>query len=136
MNDDVKDNQDQPSEEVNPVPNLLMLKLLVVGLGVMLVVAAITFVILMVTVGPKSVREARAAEKAATEEALMLEQAQAANRAELPKELTIDLPDDAVITGTQLDGDMLILTLYTNEGQEIVLVEMASGEIRHQIKVK
>ncbi len=136
MNDDVKDNQDQPSEEVNPVPNLLMLKLLVVGLGVMLVVAAITFVILMVTVGPKSMREARVAEKAAAEEALMLEQAQAANRAELPKELTIDLPDDAVITGTQLDGDMLILTLYTNEGQEIVLVEMASGEIRHEIKVK
>ncbi len=133
----------EQEEEINPVPNLLMLKLLVVGLGVMLVVAALTFVVLMVTVGPKSVREARAAEKAAAEQALVLqeEQAEAQSLAHetgssLPAEISIDLPDNAVITGTAMKGDSLILTIYGDKGQEIIIVDLKSGDVKTRVVIE
>ncbi len=133
----------EQEEEINPVPNLLMLKLLVVGLGVMLVVAAITFVILMVTVGPKSVREARAAEKAAAEQALVLQEEQAAAQAlahesgsSIPAEISIDLPDNAVITGTAMEGDRLILTIYGDKGQEIIIVDLKSGDVKTRVVIE
>ncbi len=133
----------EQEEEINPVPNLLMLKLLVVGLGVMLVVAAITFVILMVTVGPKSVREARAAEKAAAEQALVLQEEQTAAQAlvhesgsSIPAEISIDLPDNAVITGTAMEGDRLILTIYGDKGQEIIIVDLKSGDVKTRVVIE
>jgi len=112
----------QPGEDV-PVDNLLGLKLLVVSMGVLLVVAAITFVILLALKSDEP-EEADLAPVTTTVEA----------GEDIPV-LQLNLQPGEEIVEMSLDGRSLALRLQTPDGERILIIDPYTSDHRSVIEI-
>ncbi|NHK28865.1 hypothetical protein FF098_013165 [Parvularcula flava] len=116
----------QPGEDV-PVDNLLGLKLLVVSMGVLLVVAAITFVILLVL---------KSNEPEATEETAPAQVASTTVAGDDVPSVQLILQPGEEIVDMVLDENSLALHLQSSQGERILIIDPYTSDHRSVIEIE
>ncbi|GGD09960.1 hypothetical protein [Aquisalinus flavus] len=113
----------QPQGEEVPVDNLLGLKLLVVSMGVLLVVAAITFVILLVVKSNEP------------EETVPAPVTTIGQTGENVPAVQLSLEPGEEIVDMVLDGRNLALHLKTADGERILIIDPYTSDHRAVIDI-